>query len=113
MIENVAAELGKQHLIKKHYGEHLFVIGEAVSTAVLLVVSRVFRSFQHITLSPWTVDTIHIKSRVNFCSYFLYNYQRMKSPIHLLYDPADHEIGNKVKDHLETTGMTVEEFSLS
>ncbi|MCW5199453.1 phosphoribosyltransferase domain-containing protein [Desulfobulbus sp. F1] len=113
MIENVASELNKQHIIKKHYGEHLFVIGEAISTAVFLVAARVFSSFQHITLSPWTVDTIHIKSRVNFCNYFLYNYQRMKSPVHLLYDPTDHEIGNKVKDHLEKTGMNVEEFALS
>ncbi len=111
LLHKIADQLNKKHLLGEQYGEHLFVIGEAVSTAVLLVAAGVFNSFQHITLSPWAVDCININSRIQFTNYYLYNYQGIARPVHLFHNPADQEVGEKVKTYFEEMNITVELFS--
>ncbi len=108
LLRSMAAQLGKADLLRKKGGDHLLVVGEAVSTAALLVVAGVFRSFQHVTLSPWAVDHVNITSRMNFAEYYLYNWQNTDKPVHLLHDQA---VGERVRRHLELKGATVNIFS--
>jgi hypothetical protein len=111
LLHNIAAQLGQAHLLKKQHNGQLLVVGEAVSTAVLLAAAGVFQSFQHVTLSPWSVDHANITSRINFAEYYLYNWQHTDKPVHLLYDPADQDAGDRVRQHLERMGATVNIFS--
>ena len=110
LVEQIADQLQKTHLLEEPYGEHLFVIGEAVSTAVLLVAAGVFGSFQHITLSPWSIDCININSRIQFANYYLYNYQDIPNSVHLIHNPDDHAVGAQVKQHFEELKIPVELF---
>jgi hypothetical protein len=113
LLNNIAAQLGKADLLKKQSGEHLLVIGEAVSTAALLAAAGVFQSFQHVTLSPWSVDHASITSRMDFAPhpYYLYNWRNRDRPVHLLYDSADQAVGEQVRRRLEQMGATVNMFS--
>ena len=110
LVQQIADQLQKTHLLEEPSGEHLFVIGEAVSTAVLLVAAGVFSSFQHITLSPWSIDCINITSRIQFANYYLYNYQDISSSVHLIHNPDDHAVGAQVKQHFEELKIPVELF---
>jgi hypothetical protein len=61
----------------------LFVIGEAVRTAAHLVAAGTCKSFQHITLSPWLVDDVSIKSRMCLhTEHYLYNEQESQGPVY-------------------------------
>ncbi|CAK8721127.1 Phosphoribosyl transferase [Candidatus Electronema halotolerans] len=111
LLRSMAAQLGKAHLLRKQGGEHLLVVGESVSTAVLLVVAGIFECFHHVTLSPWSVDHVNITSRMDFAEYYLYNWQQMHRPVHLLHDQADRDAGERVRQQLELKGTTVNIFS--
>ncbi|XOF32430.1 MAG: phosphoribosyltransferase domain-containing protein [Candidatus Electrothrix sp. YB6] len=93
----------------------LFVLGEAVHTAVLLVAAGKFRDFQHITLSPWLVDACSIRSRIDLPGkHYLYNTtkQELRSPVFLLHDPADQAMSSKVHRELEGQGIPVQQLHL-
>jgi hypothetical protein len=95
----------------------LLVLGEAVHTAVLLVAAGKFRSFQHITLSPWLVDNQSIESRTDLPgNYYLYNttmQDHLRSPIFLLHDPADQAMSSRVHSELEEQGIPVQQLLFS
>lgn len=92
----------------------LLVIGETVRTAAHLVAAGMFRSFQHITLSPWLVDDVSIKSRISLHKdHYLYNKQESQGPVYLLHDPTDHVTGNAIKKQLEEQGIPVQHLNIS
>ena len=92
----------------------LLVIGEAVRTAAHLVAAGTYRSFQHITLSPWQVDDISITSRICLHKkHYLYNDQVREGPVYLLHDPTDYATGETIQRQLEEQGIPVEQLTIS
>ncbi len=84
----------------------VLVVGEAIDIALKLVRSNPRLSFRHVTLSPWKVDGKHIFSRLDICGkYYLYNYHNLRSPLCILNDPADQEIGREVERLLAENGF--------
>jgi hypothetical protein len=92
----------------------LFVIGEAVRTAAHFVAAGTCKSFQHITLSPWLVDDVSIKSRISLHKdHYLYNEQESQGLVYLLHDPTDYAIGETIQKQLREQGIPVEQLTLS
>jgi hypothetical protein len=86
----------------------LFVIGEAIDIGIRLVQLNPFLSFQHITLSPWSVDKTNIFNKLKIGqNYYLYNYRELKVPVYILSDPIDKKIELEAQYILSQQGIKV------
>lgn len=86
----------------------LLVVGEAVDIGLRLVQKNSALSFRHITLSPWKIDGKNIFNRIDICrKYYIYNYHSLKSPLYILNDPIDADIGAEAASVLSEKGFFV------
>ena len=91
----------------------LLAVGEAIDLGLRLLLCNPAMSLQHVTLSPWKIDRANIHSRLEICGvYHLYNFERLKFPLHILCDPADGEIGNELRRELWRKGFRAEILAL-
>ncbi|OQX11041.1 MAG: hypothetical protein BWK80_45175 [Desulfobacteraceae bacterium IS3] len=91
----------------------LLVVGEAVDIALGFVQKNTSLSFRHITLSPWKIDGKNIFNRLDICKkYYIYNYHSLKSPLYILNDPIDADIGGEAAAVLSKKGFFVRRLDI-
>lgn len=92
----------------------VFVIGEAIDIGIRLVQLNPLLSFQHITLSPWTVDKTNILNKLKICQkYYFYNYKELDLPVYIFSDPIDQEIELEAKYIFAQKGIQVNYLELN
>lgn len=90
----------------------LLVVGEAIDMGLHLVQANPFLSFRHITLSPWKTDKKNIFTRLDILGkHYLYNHANLSSPLFVLNDPIDEEIGEDVVRLLRAGRFRAEHLS--
>jgi hypothetical protein len=85
----------------------LLVIGEAIDLAIALVAEHPGLAFQHVTLSPWQVDRLHIHDCLAAAGYHLYNPRAISGPVRLLADPIDRPVAEAFHAELVKRGVAV------
>lgn len=92
----------------------ILAVGEAIDMAVRLVQANPCLSFRHVTLSPWEIDGKNIFSRLDIGErYYIYNYHTLDSPLYVLNDPIDDDVGIRVERLLTERGFSVEHLVLN
>ena len=87
-------------------------VGESVDITACFALTNKNISFQQISLSPWKVDNQSILSRMSFKGkYYLYNYEKLKSPVYIICDPIEREIETEVIEKLKTRNIHVKPFT--
>ncbi len=92
----------------------ILAVGEAIDMAVRLVQAHPCLSFRHVTLSPWETDGKNIFNRLDIGEkYYLYNYHTLGSPLYVLNDPIDDDVGIRIESLLTDKGFPVEHLVLN
>lgn len=92
----------------------LLVVGEAIDLGMRLVQINPLLSFQHITLSPWKIDNTSVFSKLQiYQQYYLYNYNKIETPVYILSDPSDESIELEAKCILSQQGIKAKNLQLN
>jgi hypothetical protein len=92
----------------------LLTVGEAVDLGVRMIQRNPGLQLHHITLSPWEIDDVDIRNRLDIGeAYYLYNLHTLRPPLYILNDPMDEAVGRAARHHLASMGFQIRRLALT